>query len=240
VASIVQKKGESLQKFIQHFYNKSNIISEVDDKAIIMFFKKGLRDSSLICKLTMKNPRTSEEMLAIANKYALAEEVNLDTRDQKKDKELAHSDQPITSKSNEKKMKADHSVANVERPHHNKEYRPQHVEFKGFLDLICICHPQGKQKTRDCDQLQGFVYEVLKLDKKVDQEMKSEDPNCDFPEAHKEVNYIYGGLDSYESRRKQKLTAWEVMVVSPATPEYMKWSKVPITFDHSDHSDFLP
>jgi hypothetical protein len=44
-----------------------------------MFFKKGLRDSSVICKLAMKNPRTSEEMLAIANKYALAEEVTLDT-----------------------------------------------------------------------------------------------------------------------------------------------------------------
>jgi hypothetical protein len=59
--------------------NKRNIIPEVDDKSIIMFFKKGLRDSSVICKLAMKNPRTSEEMLAIANKYALAEEVTLDT-----------------------------------------------------------------------------------------------------------------------------------------------------------------
>jgi hypothetical protein len=50
-----------------------------------MFFKKGLRDSSLICKLTMKNPRMSEQMLAIANKYALAEEATLDTREHKKD-----------------------------------------------------------------------------------------------------------------------------------------------------------
>jgi hypothetical protein len=25
----------------------------------------------------------------------------------------------------------------------------------------------------------------------------------------------------------------------PATPEYLKWSKVPITFDHSDHLDFV-
>jgi hypothetical protein len=49
-----------------------------------MFFKKGLRDSSLIHKLTMKNPRTSEEIFTIANKYALAEEVTLDTREQKK------------------------------------------------------------------------------------------------------------------------------------------------------------
>jgi patatin-like phospholipase/acyl hydrolase len=46
-----------------------------------MFFKKRLRDSSLIRKLTMKNPRTSEKVLAIANKYAMKEEVTLDTRE---------------------------------------------------------------------------------------------------------------------------------------------------------------
>jgi hypothetical protein len=44
-----------------------------------MFFNKGLKDSVLIRKLAMKNPRTSKEMLAIANKYALIEEVTLDT-----------------------------------------------------------------------------------------------------------------------------------------------------------------
>jgi hypothetical protein len=30
------------------------------------------------------------------------------------------------------------------------------------------------------------------------------------------------------------------MAVSPTTPEYLKWSKVPITFDRSDHLDFVP
>jgi hypothetical protein len=81
-----------------------------------MFFKKGLRDLSLIHKLTMKNPRTSEEMLAITNRYALAKEVTLDTRDQKKDKELGYSDQPSTSKSNDKKRKADRFKANCWGP----------------------------------------------------------------------------------------------------------------------------
>jgi hypothetical protein len=76
--------------------------------------------------------------------------------------------------------------------------------------------------------------------KGADQEKKLEEPKGDFPEAHKEVNYIYGGPDSYESRRKQKLTAWEVMAVSLATPEDLKWSEVPITFDRSDHVDFVP
>jgi hypothetical protein len=44
-----------------------------------MFFKKGLRDLALIRKLTLKNPRMSEAMFAITNRYALAEEVTLDT-----------------------------------------------------------------------------------------------------------------------------------------------------------------
>jgi hypothetical protein len=141
LASVVQKKGESLWEFIQCFCNKRNIILEVDDKSIIMFFKKGLSDSSLIYKLTMKNPRTSEEMLAIANKYAMAEEATLDTRDQKKDKELDHSDQPSTLKSNYKKRKADHFVANVYRLRRNKEYWLRPGEFKSFLDRIYIFCP---------------------------------------------------------------------------------------------------
>jgi hypothetical protein len=29
------------------------------------------------------------------------------------------------------------------------------------------------------------------------------------------------------------------MAVSPATPEYLKWSKIPITFDGSNHPDFV-
>jgi hypothetical protein len=57
-----------------------------------MFFKKGLRDLSLIHKLAMKTSRTSEAMFAIVNKYALAEEATLDIREQKKEKESGHTD----------------------------------------------------------------------------------------------------------------------------------------------------
>jgi hypothetical protein len=65
------------------------------------------------------------------------------------------------------------------------------------------------------------------MDKGVNQEKKHEEPKGDFPKAHKEVNYIYGGADSYESRGKQKLTAREVMAISLATLEYLKWSESP-------------
>jgi hypothetical protein len=114
------------------------------------------------------------------------------------------------------------------------------VAIEGFLDHICIFRPQGKHKTRDCDRLQGFTNVVPKTTKGADQEKKPEEPKGDFLEAHKEVNYIYGGPDSYELRMKHKLTAREVMAVSPTTPKYHKWSEVPITFDRSDHPDFVP
>jgi hypothetical protein len=53
---------------------------------------KGLRDPSLIHKLAMKNPRTSEVMFSIAKKYALTEDAALDVREQKKEKESGHMD----------------------------------------------------------------------------------------------------------------------------------------------------
>jgi hypothetical protein len=116
------------------------------DKYIIIFFKKGLRDLSLIRKLGMKNPRMSEAMLAITYKYALAKEVTLDTREQKKEKDPGHTDQRSTTKGHDKQRKADHSINMVEWPRHNKEYRPRLSEFEGFLDRICIFNP--RESTR--------------------------------------------------------------------------------------------
>jgi hypothetical protein len=78
-----------------------------------MFFMMVLRGPSLICKLTMKNPRTSEEMFTITINYVLAEEVTLNTIEQKKE-ESDHTDQPSSSKGHDKRRKADHSVSEVE------------------------------------------------------------------------------------------------------------------------------
>jgi hypothetical protein len=78
LASMVQKKEESLWEFIQCFCNKRNIIPKVDDKSIIMFINQGL---ILDPQAHHEEPSMSEEMVAITNKYALTEEVTLDTRE---------------------------------------------------------------------------------------------------------------------------------------------------------------
>jgi hypothetical protein len=58
----------------------------------------------------------SEEMLAITNKHALADDATLDSKDTKKDKESSQSDRPGTSKNNDKKRRPDRSVANSHTP----------------------------------------------------------------------------------------------------------------------------
>jgi hypothetical protein len=152
----------------------------------MMFFKKGPREPSLIRKLAMKNPRTSKEMFYITNRYALAEEATLNSREHKK--ESGHTDKPSSSKGHDKKRKLDRSINAGERPCRHKEYWLRPGEFEGFLDHICIFHLKGKHKTRDCNRLQNFAYEVLKMAKVADQEKKPEDPKGNFPQAHKEVN----------------------------------------------------
>jgi hypothetical protein len=52
------------------------------------------------------------------------------------------------------------------------------------------------------------------MTKLAEQEKKPEDPKGNFPKAHKEVNYIFSGPNSYEPKRKQKLI---VLAVDPTT-----------------------
>src|SRR5438105_13559574 len=61
-----------------------------------------------------------------------------------------------------------------------------------------------------------------------------------FLDPEHQLNMIYGRLDAYESRRKQKLTTREINAVHPVTPKYLKWSEAPITFSRADHPDHVP
>jgi hypothetical protein len=45
---------------------------------------------------------------------------------------------------------------------------------------------------------------------------------------------------SHTSQGEAQTHSLGVMAVSPANPEYLKLLEVPITFDRSDHPDFMP
>jgi hypothetical protein len=142
------------------------------------------------------------------------QEGDLDNKEHKKDKKLSQSYQPNTSIGNDKKRKHDHSVANVEPGEFEVFHRQQQDEkvpasFErvwSFPWWNMHLSPTREAKDSGYNHLQCFAGEVLMSAKKTDQDKKPKDPKGDFPKARKEVNYIFSWPDSYESKRKQKLT----------------------------------
>jgi hypothetical protein len=74
---------------------------------------------------------------------------------------------------------------------------------------------------------------IKKDDKKDD--LKGDDKDEGFPEIH-DCFMIYGG----PSTRQRKRECREVFSVQPATLLFLDWSEVAITFDRSDHPDYVP
>jgi hypothetical protein len=51
---------------------------------------------------------------------------------------------------------------------------------------------------------------------------------------------IYGGPSTHLSMRQRKREWREVFSMKPATPHFLDWSEVAITFDRDDHPDYVP
>jgi hypothetical protein len=91
----------------------------------------------------------------------------------------------------------------------------------------------------DCHMLRRYFegIGVKKDDKKEDP--KGDDKDEGFPEIH-DCFMIYGGPSTRLSVRQRKRERREVFSVQPATPLFLDWSEVAITFDRDDHPDYVP
>jgi hypothetical protein len=78
---------------------------------------------------------------------------------------------------------------------------------------------------------------IKKDDKKEDP--KGDDKDEGFPEIH-DCFMIYGGPLTRLSTRQRKRECREVFFVQLATPLFLDWSEVAITFDCDDHPDYVP
>src|SRR5436190_23372509 len=121
---------------------------------------------------------------------------------------------------------------------------PRMDNFEKVMESPFPFHPKGKHAAKDCFTLKKYVEEHSKHPTRNQEES---DRNQDqqpggpaFPDPEHQLNMIFGGSAAYESKRKQKLTAREINALTPATPKYLKWSELPITFDRSDHPENIP
>ena len=149
-------------------------------------------------------------------------------------------DSAESSKPKDHKRKGDDLVAVADR---SRPPRAPHSEdFKKVMDTTCPFHPKRKHAVKDCYSLQDYIKEHIK-----DPAQGAPDRNQDqqqggpaFPDPELQLNMIFSGSVAYESKWKQKLAAQEINALTPATPKYLRWSELPITFDRSDHPESVP
>jgi hypothetical protein len=102
-------------------------------------------------------------------------------------------------------------------------------------------HHKGptNHNLEDCHMLQRYFESigVKKDDKKEDP--KGDDKDKGFPEIH-DCFMIYGGPSTRLSTWQRKQERQEVFSVQLATPLFLDWSEVAITFDRDDHPDYVP
>ena len=82
-----------------------------------------------------------------------------------------------------------------------------------------------------CFQLRRALKDVPEPQNPHERKGKAKQGDNDFQNPDKTVNIIFGGRPT---KRSQKLTLWEIMSVEPATPTFLKWSEIPITFSRAD------
>src|SRR5438132_14064860 len=103
------------------------------------------------------------------------------------------------------------------------------------MDATCPFHPKGKHTAKDCYSLQDYIKEHIKKPSQgaPDRNQDQQQGGPAFPDPEHQLNMIFGGPVAYESKRKQKLVAREIIAFTPAAPKYLKWSELTITFNRS-------
>nr|AAR06299.1 putative gag-pol protein [Oryza sativa Japonica Group] len=248
--NIVQKSGESLRDYIRRFSKQRNKISDITDDVIIAAFTKGIRHEDLVGKFGRKPPKTVKQMFEKANEYAKAEDAITASKQSgttwkpKKDTPTAGGSGSNNHSNNHKdrKRKPEELVA-ITSP--SSRQRSRVNTFNKIMNSQCLHHPNSNHVAKDCFVYKQFAEQYVKNARKPsdgdqgtsNKKDDEDDAPTGFQDHRKELNHIFGGPLSYESKRKQKLTEREINAVQPNTPQDLRWSEIAIKFDRSDHPD---
>lgn len=90
----------------------------------------------------------------------------------------------------------------------------------------------------DCYSLRRVIKDLSEPSgTKVKGKTKEDEDDGDnekFQNPSNTINVIFSGTTGTTTKRSQKLALREIMSIEPATPTFLKWSEVPITFCRKD------
>ena len=134
------------------------------------------------------------------------------------------------------------AIANCKGGQKPIEGTPDH--FDKLLEGPCPNHAfPVKHLYKDCVLMKQFLSvgsnkrEHRKEPKPTADDAKGKDDS--FPTLDVCL-MIFGGSMAYDSKHHQKLARREVYTAKPATPTFLRWSKFAITFDQTDHLEYVP
>ncbi|XP_072148848.1 uncharacterized protein [Setaria viridis] len=110
--------------------------------------------------------------------------------------------------------------------------------FNELLKKQCPWHPYHKHSAIDCFSLHRVMKDLPEpsdiKDKGKVKEDKDDGDNGKLQNPSNTINFIFGGTPGTATKQSQKLTLRELMFIEPATPMFLKWPEVPITFSRKD------
>jgi hypothetical protein len=246
--SIKHRGDETLRSYLKRFQTMRNRIPEVAEAAMIEDFYPGSNDSAFVRAILQKAPTTSEQLFREANLYITADEraqdliggakpapaaprcdtnQQLDKRWEKRPREEVHAAGPPASRARGGPRGGERTLDDI-------------------LDAQCPYHKDMRHTLRNCRDFKhsvgnGRPFQPLSPppprggpgEPRQPQQQEGGGGGA-FPHVDGEVNVIFGGHGSQESKRQQKLNDRQVLVATTGPPAPYRWSEHQIIFTRAD------
>jgi hypothetical protein len=242
LAMVKQEQGETLCKYMRHFFDKRATIVDVTDKEVIDLSQDGLYHHRTFEDFGRHRPSSITKLKDMITSWADEE----DKVNAKYDAIRGKSKQNAGGNNNNRdqggrnnnysgpnrKRKPDNTVAAIQCPAKDNSKKT----YGGFKDLLkekCSWHLKGNHTTEQCYQLRRALKDTPDPRHPHDKKgkKKAEEGNGNFQGPDKTVNVLFGGLPT---KRSQKAARREVLNIELAVPTTLRWSEVPITFSRAD------
>jgi hypothetical protein len=246
---IHQAQGdETLRSYLKIFQTMRNRIPEVAEATVIEDFYRGSNDSAFVRAILQNAPTTSEQLFREADLYITADERALDLiggakpaptaprrdtnqqpdkRWEKMPREEVHAAGPPASRARGGPRGGEHmldDILDAQCPYH-KDVRHTLRNYRDFKHSVGNGRPFQPLPP---PPLRGGPRESRKP------QQQEEGGGGAFPRIDREVNIIFGGHGSQESKRQQKLNDCQILVAATGPPAPYRWSEHPITFTRAD------
>ena len=253
-----QKPNEPLRDYIRRFSRRCNELPHVVDADVVGAFLSGTTCEALIHELGRNCPRTARELLDVATSHASGEEavgalLHHTTPEKGKGKrsdggagEGASGSKP--NKKNKSRLSGEPLVAVTGKKGAKRPAKELSNHFEKKWNGPCPNHEfPVRHLMRDCSLMKKFV---------TQQETEGPSPpECEgatgggsdageeeggaYPHAEGCL-MIFASSEARASRRAAKVERRDVFAAEPATPAFLRWSELPITFDRTDHPSRVP